>query len=68
MLGVYIRDNVENETIFKYTILIITYNKTSFVVTTVNIYSIIIGSPSIISKFLLIKMILFLYFKIYFLY
>ncbi len=47
-------------------ILIISYTKISSVVTTVNIFYIIIGYPSILSESLLIKIILFLYFKIYF--
>ncbi len=71
MLGVHIRDNhhVYNETIiFKNIILIISYNEISVVVTTVNIYSIIIWSPSVLSESLLIKIILFLYFTIYFIY
>ncbi len=38
------------------------YNKIEFVVTAVNIYSIIIGSPSMLSESLLIQIILFLYF------
>ncbi len=71
IMYVHIRDNhhVLNETIiFKNMILRISYNKIYFVVTSVNIFSIIIWSPSILSESLLIKMILFLYFKIYFLY